>query len=74
MKWAFIQFHTRRKKKMPYSLLISLGFQLGQTLLNHFVKAKAPQEVLDGIQSALDAIEKHALDTMTKDDWEALRG
>ncbi len=55
-------------------ILLSLGFQLGGILLSHFTRSQAPQEVLDAIQAAIDAIQKHAMDTMTKDEWEALRG
>lgn len=58
----------------PYSLLLSMGFALGKSLLSSFTKAKAPQEVIDAVQSMLDAIEAHAQDRMTKEDWESLRG
>jgi len=58
----------------PYGILLSLGFTLGKTLLAQFTKAKAPQEVLDGIQTMLTAIETHANDVMSKEQWEALRG
>ena len=55
-------------------LLLSIGFQLGQVLLDHFTKAKAPQSILKAIQATLDAIEAHAKDVMSIEDWEALRG
>lgn len=58
----------------PYGILLSLGFTLGKTLLAQFTKAKVPQDVLDGIQAMLAAIETHANDVMSKEQWEALRG
>lgn len=59
---------------MPYDLLISLGLDSLKSLIAHFTKAKAPQEVIDGIQAAYDNLEKHGMDTMTKEQWESLRG
>lgn len=59
---------------MDYSMLISLGLDLTKAIISHFTKAKFPQEVIDAVQAAYDAIEKHGQDTMTKEQWEALRG
>lgn len=56
------------------SPLISLGFGLLGSILSQLKKTKTPQEVLDALQAAMDALEKHALDNMTKEEWEALRG
>lgn len=58
----------------PYALLLDLGFAFGKNLVASLTKAKAPQEVIDAVQASVDAIEKHAGDVMTKEQWEALRG
>jgi hypothetical protein len=57
-----------------YMLLIDLAFSLGKSLVASLTKAKAPQEVIDAAQKAVDAIDVHAADTMTKEQWEQLRG
>jgi hypothetical protein len=57
----------------PYNLLISLGLELGKTLLGHLTKAKAPQEVLDAVGAAVTAIEAHSADLMTAKDWDAAK-
>lgn len=59
---------------MNYDLLISLGLDLTKAIIGHFTKANFPQEVIDAVQAAYNAIEKHGKDSMTKDQWEALRG
>lgn len=58
----------------PYGILISLGFDLASALVSHLKKSKAPQEVIDAAQAAVDAILAHAKDLMTLEQWEALRG
>jgi len=58
----------------PYQLLISLAFGLGKAAVTSLTKAKAPQTVIDAFQAAVDAVEAHANDVMTKDQWESLRG
>lgn len=57
-----------------YGILISLGFGLAQALVSHLKKSKLPQEIIDAAQNVVNMIEAHANDTMTKDEWEALRG
>jgi len=55
-------------------VLISLGLGLLGQVISHFTKAKLPQQLIDGLQAAYNAIEQHAQDTMTKAEWESLRG
>ena len=57
-----------------YFLLLNLGFALGKSIVASLTKAKAPQDVIDAAQASVDAIEKHAADIMSKEQWEALRG
>lgn len=57
-----------------YSILIDLGFALGKDLVASLTKAKAPQEVLDAAQAAVDAISAHQQDLITKANLEAQRG
>jgi phosphohistidine phosphatase SixA len=56
-----------------YNLLISLGFELGRILVSHLTRAKAPAEIIDAAQAAVNAIENHAKDIMSAADWESLR-
>lgn len=55
-------------------LLISVGFSLAQLVVSHLTASKLPQEIIDAAQLVVDKIEAHALDQMTKSEWEALRG
>lgn len=57
----------------PYGLLLSVGFDLAKALVSHLTKSKAPQEIIDAAQTTVNAIEAHAKDTMTSDQWDALR-
>lgn len=59
---------------MDYGMLISLGLDSLESLIEHFTKAKAPTEVIESLKAAYDNVEKHGQDTMTKDEWDALRG
>lgn len=54
--------------------LIGIGFNLLGVLLSHFKKTQAAPQVLTAVQAAMDALEAHALDIMTKEQWESLRG
>lgn len=58
----------------PYNILVSLGLDLLQTVIDHFTKSKLPDEVIAAVQGAYDALEAHAKDVMSKEEWEALRG
>lgn len=59
---------------MDYAYLIGLGLDSIKSLIAHFTKAKAPQEIINSLKAAYANIEKHGQDTMTKDQWDALRG
>lgn len=53
---------------------ISVAFDLASTLVSHLKRSKLPQELVDAAQATVDAILAHKDDTMTKEQWEALRG
>lgn len=57
----------------PYGILIDLGFAGVKAAIGAFTKAKAPQDVLDALQAAEQAIMAHQEDLITKANLEAQR-
>jgi hypothetical protein len=57
-----------------YVQLIGLGINFLSTLIGSLTANKAPQEVIDAVNAAILALQKHQADLMTKADWESLRG
>lgn len=57
-----------------YTGLLQIGISFLQQFLGSVTTAKAPQDVLDGVQAAITSLQAHAADVMSKNDWEGLRG
>ena len=57
-----------------YSSLIQLGLGFGKQFLASLTKAQAPQQVIDAVSAAVDALQKHWNDDVTRANLEAQRG
>ena len=57
-----------------YVELLSVGIGFLKQFIASMTKSNAPQEVLDGLQAAITALETHQADIMSKADWESQRG
>jgi hypothetical protein len=56
------------------AVLIDLGLQQAKQLLESLTKAKAPVDVINDVQAAVDALQLHWNDDVTKAALESLRG
>ena len=57
-----------------YLSLIDIGVGFLRQYLSSLTSAKAPIEIINGIQASITALETHKNDVMSKANWEALRG
>jgi len=54
--------------------VVEVGISLAESLIASFTKAKVPQEILDSLQAAIDVLNQHKSDLVTKANLEAQRG
>jgi hypothetical protein len=57
-----------------YLSLIELGINFLSQFLSNLKWGKAPAEVLASVQAAIDSLQAHKLDMITKSNIDALRG
>ena len=57
-----------------YANLIEFGLGLSKQFLSSLTKSNAPAQVIDAVSAAVDALQKHWNDDVTKANLESMRG
>lgn len=58
----------------PLGIGLTLAFDLASALVSHLKRSKLPQSLIDDAQKTVASILAHKDDTMTQEQWDALRG